>query len=164
MKVVKIMEVIMLPKSNSSQNIPLHLGKDNKLRLNCSSYPALESTEQAQHLYVLSNANLAEGDWVYNSISGIGQVILNDKEQDDFIVKYINEVDQVSEDIKFVSKIEASTDTELNLPLVPQHFINSYCKSQGSIKNINVEMQSYLSDALQWQVKINSEKTIIILS
>lgn len=48
----------------------------------------------------------------------------------------------------YSKKVVATTDTTLNLPLIPQSFIEKYVESNGSIKEVEIEM-TYVFGRLQ---------------
>jgi hypothetical protein len=71
-----------------------------------------------KHLYVLSTDDINQGDWVYNELSGIGKCTLHDREELDFVVKYLSEPHEVSEDVSSCHKVVSSTDKSLGLPII----------------------------------------------
>jgi hypothetical protein len=76
----------------------------------------------AQHLYIVSDEEIKEGDWYLN-------IPRNEVQQ------YENnhiEIQNLKQSADKVKKLIATTDTSLNLPTIPQsfitHFINEYNK------------------------------------
>jgi hypothetical protein len=78
-----------------------------------------------QHIYFISNRKIKEGDHIHFNVgcaAGIRQV---DKED-------------CNDDCCF--KIEATTDPSLNLPLIPQSFIEKYVEKQGKIDEVMIDI------------------------
>ena len=92
-----------------------------------------------QHLYFISDREIKEGDWFIFQNLEIRKCI-------DVDGKFINcrsnssTKDFTSVHSDFCSKIEASTDPSLNLPLIPQSFIEEYVAKQGKIDEAMIEM------------------------
>lgn len=80
-----------------------------------------------QHLYFTSNEDIKEGDWVYNFSTGFNG------SQSIYQFKSGHSKD-------YCKKIIASTDPSLQLPGIPESFLQEYVKSNGSIKSVGVEM------------------------
>lgn len=76
-----------------------------------------------QHLYFVSNEPIEKGNWCF---ANQGQEIF-----------YWKHESQPAPEC-FAVKIEATTDSNLNLPLVPQSFIERYVKEQGNIKEVEL--------------------------
>jgi hypothetical protein len=135
----KELQVVMLPTEDKS-NINLHLGKlSNKITMLTSIKNRAESiVSKAQHLYFTSDEEIKAGDNVYNTIGKtIGRIYTK------------KEISQFNRDTH--KKIIATTDTKLwkhamhesgrvkvDLPKIPQSFIEEYCK-QGGIDGVELE-------------------------
>lgn len=81
---------------------------------------------KVQHLYLVSDGEIKKYEWFYAS---------------DRRSIYKNEWDNASalkEEFPFYHKIEASTDTLLGLPLIPQSFVEKYASKQGKIEKAHV--------------------------
>lgn len=109
--------VVILPTNNKSKlridDGELVLG-DSKICQNTINY-------QYQNLYVISNDTIKLGDWVYSVRNIIGKF-------GEFENSYRNEC----------KKIIATTDEKLNLPKIPNDFIEKYCET-GGINEITIE-------------------------
>lgn len=120
--------VMILTKNTSDTGLVIHQ-TDNKLRSNYSS--TRSPFEKYYELYFISSRKIKEntktfneelnGDWYYNSI-----------------YKTIARIGNITE---YDFKIESTTDKSLNLPLIPQSFVEEYVKSNGKIKEINIEVE-----------------------
>ena len=110
-----------------------------------------------QHLYILSNEEIKEGDWCINS------EITEDHQ--DYMKVYQYEREQYAG----TRKIIATTDPKLHtneiveedmhmykksLPQIPQSFIEEYCKA-GGIDEVLVSVDSYLNIPVGTSVKFN---------
>ncbi len=121
-----------------------------------------------QHLYLVSDREIKEGDWYYDPINELVD----------------NNYNLNSNGNK---KIEATTDTSLKvardeftpslrhpsmdyktLPQIPQSFIEAYVKAEGDIKEVNIEME-YLDKGWNenvlnrvFEIKTNSDNTVTI--
>ena len=79
-----------------------------------------------QHLYIISDDKIEEGDWVIetsnsNALEQFADYSLNQKSMG-------------------CKKIIATTDSELKLPQIPQSFIEEYCR-KGGIDEVDVEYE-----------------------
>jgi hypothetical protein len=117
-------QIIMLPSEKPSQIFKASNG------LNYYPKPLHQVIpEQAvfQHLYILSDEEIKEGDWYYNNT---GRAI-----------EYLKHL--LPSDGKYCKKIIATTDPELNCPQIPQHIIEAYVKKP--FDEVEVEYE-YLGD------------------
>lgn len=88
---------------------------------------------QGQHLYILSDEEIKEGDWTYsfqlaifkNAFGPLGSVIGSDK----FIKEELG-----------AKKVIASTDSSLELPRPSDSFIKKYCEL-GGIDEVRIEYE-----------------------
>lgn len=128
-------------------------------------HQVLEIGGNPQHLYLTSSRKIKEntntfkegfnGDWYYNSI--------------------YKSIQQIGDITSFDFKIEATTNPELKLPLIPQSFIEEYVKLNGEIKEINIEMEDVCDETCNdipsnineccgqpnWKIKTNSGYIIV---
>lgn len=114
-----------------------------------------------QHLYFISDRGSKKGEWTLfgNSLNG---------ELKDFIggkpikAKY----DYGSNGI-YNFKIEATTDKSLDLPPIPNSFIEEYVQKEGKIKEVNIEMDGsfgFHDSDTWWEPKTKGkEREVIIL-
>ena len=107
----------------------------------CSTTLEYKKTTHAspQHLYFLSNEEIQVGDY-YCAIGmrtdkhGIN---LCDTER----------LKEICNTMSFTTKkVVATTDTSLNLPLIPQEFIQEYVESNGNIDEVFVEFKIVADD------------------
>ncbi len=96
------------------------------------------SGRTSEHLYILSNDKIKEGDWFYCKQTNTIQQCFSNK-------KGI-----LNEKYSFYKKIIATTDKSLNLPQIPEWFIEylieQYNKS-NKITYVNVEYETDLSNS-----------------
>lgn len=131
--------IVMLPTEKASRIIKDY---NNKLILNSNNVQNLRDNYTFQHLYILSNDPIKEGDLVYNILSGLGKVTEIDKASDFLGVKYLSEQHEVEEDFDNVKKIISSTDKSLGLPLIPESYLPIYIKAYNEGKQIaEVELE-----------------------
>lgn len=81
-----------------------------------------------QHLYLVSERKIIDGDWV---LYGISKRFQHKSEN------WLKEAFFFPEAVK----IEATTDPSLGLPLIPQSFIEEWVDKQGKIENINLAVK-----------------------
>lgn len=120
MKDTLLCRVLILP--NRGDFYPLfktnkmgHIGYSNR------QYP---DKETSQHLYLVSDREIKEGDYYWNSISGsIHKNLCSDSSNWD----------------KLFKKVEATTNISANLPLVPKSFVEEYVGRQGKIDTLKLE-------------------------
>lgn len=108
-----------------------------------------------QHLHIISDDKIKDGDLVYNNLSGIGRFLHKGEfDETDAIVKYNSEKEEVSEDFKYIKKIIATTDKSLNayrreddsltyIPQPSQQFIEQYIESYNKGEVVNDVLVEY---------------------
>ena len=145
MKEYKKHKVIMLSIKDTSKEIkeypsPIALYDDELFHKHSCMY----TLEKAifQHLYILSDDKIKVGDWITDT----------------------NKVYEAPEIDAFIGfkKIIASTDISLELPQIPQSFINTYIEEYNNdniIDEVNVEYIYYNEEG---SVRINMGNTINI--
>jgi len=90
-----------------------------------SSYPLKEGLVP-QHLYLISDEMIKEGDWGLNIYDQrIDKCIKSNKES-------------IQEHWR---RIEATTDKSSGLPLIPQSFIEEYVQKQGKIDKVYIQLE-----------------------
>lgn len=89
-----------------------------------------------QHLYFTSERDILPGDWClfFDSFDNLwtDRPLQYDPQQGHVLNKGLR-------------KVEATTNRDLILPLVPQSFIENYVRENGGIKEVNIEMGETLS-------------------
>lgn len=116
-----------------------------------------------QHLYLISDEEIQVGDSWYNS----------DKNTIQTWNEYTESVFKVLVDLKHLHKIVATTDSSLNLPLIPQSFIEKYVEVNGKIEEVMIEViiethdweadDGYpYSEVISRIVKTRKDNTVII--
>ena len=105
-----------------------------------------------QHLYIISNDEIKEGDLFYNATIGntgiftckdIDNLYIQSKELGNFGINHNS---------KYCNKIIASTDPSLGLPSISQGFIEKYCQL-GGIDKVMVEYNRFT-----WNTRTNNEQ------
>lgn len=109
--------------------------------------PNSPSTVKNQHLHILSDDEIKKGDWFINVL------------QDNTI--YQNNIKNYNTDKNYLKKIIATTDSSLELPQIPQSFIQYYVDQYNSGKAIDyveVEYTSriFIPDGTLYDLKINN--------
>lgn len=140
-------QVIMLPTDKASH---LYI-QNNKV---CYDETIVESVKNCndQHLYLVSDEDIKDGRTNFYTYDDLNNNILHI----DYIQYFGQEnngkgdvrngrasfktVEGTSSGTKH-KEIIASTDTSLNLPQIPQSFIEAYVKSNGTIKEVGVEIE-----------------------
>lgn len=119
-------QVILLPAKDKTSLIKTKLGglmyfKEQFLKDDC------------QHLYFISYSPIEGGDWC-----------VNQQYHNLMQVKSKNQVANLEDINTFMLKVEATTDTSLGLPLIPQSYIewyvDNYNKKQGNIKEVTIPL------------------------
>lgn len=145
-------KIVML-STNKKSNIHLTIKKNFLYQsINCFTQENKINFD-SKHLYITSDKEIEKGDW--------------------YITNYVNEPNEVERN-KIIksknnkklhykySKIIATTDISLNIPLIPQSFIEKYIKEYNKsniITEVNVEYQ----EILDMSIVENTNKTINIL-
>jgi len=153
-------EVIMLPTDKWSPVVH-STNKYGGLFKSEHYSPMKDMGDSYQHLYIVSNDKIKEGDWVISSTNTIIQCM------------YPENIHH-----KDIKKIIATTDNSLNqdiiarpYPLVysiPQQFIDQYINeyNRGNIITkvlVEVEMWAHSEENPQWKVKLNQDNEVSIL-
>jgi hypothetical protein len=107
---------VLLPTTHFDRSDQVLWLNDNKQLLHTHS----QTLTKAQHLYLVSDSEIKEGDCY----------IQNDNK----VWEEYGEGDDISNSYK----IEASTDTSLGLPGIPQSFIEEYVAKQGKIDKVYI--------------------------
>jgi hypothetical protein len=100
------------------------------------------------HLYLVSDKEIEEEDWV------IGK--------DDKLFRWKTSIYLPN---KTAKKVEATTDTSLGLPLIPQLFIEEYVEKRGKIEYVYIQLNS--SSEVEMVAQLNTPNyrpEVIILS
>lgn len=153
----KTIQVIMLPTDKDS-NLYYH-NPTETLKYD-NSKTDLVGIRDYQHLYIVSDAEIKEGDWFIANMD-IKQCSYRDKDCVYFEKTNVNFIF-----FKDCKKIETTTDKSIHvgaldcnyLPQIPQSFIEAYVKSNGTIKEVQVEMSiickncSYTEDAHRFDI------------
>ena len=110
---------------------------------NNSKYPYFQL--KPQHLYFTSDREIKEGDWMYSP--------------KDNTVYCASNMGILAGDFK----IEATTNSSMNIPPIPTSFIKKYVESQG-IKEVMIEMtNTHVPDGWNHEVpKLRKDGTIIV--
>lgn len=92
------------------------------------------------HLYFISDEEIQVGDWY------IWKGYLNKIQETPIIHCYDTSYGSGLDNTKVINngrstKIVATTDTSLGLPLIPQSFVEKYCKKNGNIKEAMIETE-----------------------
>lgn len=122
-----------------------------------------------KHLYFTSNREIQMNDWFLFHNIEIRQCLGSDG-------KFINcrsngsTKDFTSVHANFCKKLECSSDSSLELPLIPQSFIEAYVESQGTIDEVMIEMDedvfSLRNAGKDWtsgyKPKLRKDNTVIV--
>lgn len=103
---------------------------------------------QPQHLYLTSSREFSYDNWSYSKIHA--QVTRWGKHKPPH--------DSV--------RIEATTDKSLDLPLIPQSFVERFVEAQGKIDKVGIKMKQYEATFISkggYKPEITSNQEIIIL-
>jgi len=156
MSTLKKVQVVMLP-TNEKAN--LFIDKNQLLYFPDHKRSYVEWKDvQYQHLYFLSNEEIKEGDWVYNSIS---KEIYQFKENH---VDYENKIIATTDSSLKIHPMQMNTPHYDYLPEPSQSFLEVYVREYNrghQIKEVQVEYEEHLefSDNTQGrQAIINLEK------
>ncbi len=109
---------------------------------------SIDGESANQHLYILSNEEIQEGDWVYNENIGIFQ-ILSDSEPISDCKKVIASTSSLK--IRDSFKVSSLESTYSNLPTISRDFIEEYVKefNKGNqITEVMVEYEEILTDKI----------------
>ena len=118
--------VVMLDASKASEITLIIMVGDGSLAYNSQKLnSSFDKFNVNKHLYLISNREIKEGDWLYSNITNS-------------FCQRINMADGYNKNV--FKRIEVTTDTSLNLPLIPQSFIEKYVSVQGNIKEVMIEI------------------------
>lgn len=171
------MQVVMLATDKQS-SIVQHIHKNiNTLHYRYNNNLYQHEDYINQHLYITSNDEIKEGDWIYDRahdrIIQFDNLVVNGGSCSDHCVKIIA---TTNSSLKIWSHTCFSGEEIYNkLPQIPDSFIKEYVESNGTIKEVEVEMeettpmQKTINDMTKQilftsQVKTNPDNTIIIHS
>jgi hypothetical protein len=101
-----------------------------------------------QHLYFVSNRDIGKDEWFW--ASDRNQIFQNKFQKT-----------SIKEGFPFYYKIEASTDSSLGLPGIPQSFIQEYVAKQGKIDKVYISIYDY--EGVAGIVEVDMENQVIIL-
>jgi hypothetical protein len=166
MRISKTMQVVMLPTKKASN---ISLGNSGKGFIYHTHTKPEYTNRIYQYLYIVSNNEIKEGDWVVlGNKSGIQKM------------NHLDMVDYLSSDSLDTKKIEATTDiliikqgnenqVTIIVPQIPQSFIEAYVKAEGKITEVDVEMEEIISKSMNKEqfpdiirIKTRHDNTIII--
>lgn len=159
--------VVMLPASNTDTLIWKEHWEDGSIFYD----PSYKDDCIPQHLYILSDEEIKEGDWCIDpEVCELFQCKQNLSHED----VYIDTNDKIRYthcDPHEVYKIITSTNPELNLPRPSDAFLKAYCE-KGGVNGVLVEYkyetittgsdEFNLSEEDQLMLKVASDNTITI--
>lgn len=112
----------------------------------------------AQHLYLVSEQEIKEGDWYIDlkNPERAWKYYRNDEPW------YVEEEGQ-----KNIRKIIATTDKSLSLPLIPDSFIERWVRWQGDIDKVRLKMENPFENLSPekppvWQLALDKNDFVII--
>ncbi len=133
----KLCNVVMLPTEKATKLLR-NTYRFTKEHGNPLSYGNIDNATnrgyEYQHLYITSDGVINEGDWCTNKN-------LSEPYQ------YIGRIPD-----KNSRRIIASTDESLNLPGMPESFINRYAEENGGIDEILVEFSDFDSEEYRTEI------------
>lgn len=166
----QLRQVVMLPTEKASKLIH----SSNGILHYCQSDNILEPNSKAsnQHLYIISDEEIKEGDWYIDNSAGLNSIYQRPNSTG------IGRNIRSSYKEKSMRKIIATTNENFRyykdsfmsvrsqLPKIPESFIKAYVESNGTIKEVLVEYNEPLNQKLKdenikW-IKLHSDNTIII--
>jgi hypothetical protein len=168
----KLVNVVMLSTEKASPII-LDVTRTNpKLFSNYNNTQSLRKYYRFQHLYLVSDDEIKEGDWMFNThhnmiSKGPGGGNHYDKKiiaTTDQSLLYTREKDKDFRGAEYERKI--------SLPQIPESFVKAYVEAQGNIKEVLVEYTSSEEEANKvglslnaghrWNLKLRPNNTVII--
>lgn len=140
-------EIGHLIKLNGRNNLSIIAHKEHKNNINrLISIGVCRWTPQ--HLHFTSKREIKEGDWcIYTHKSG-----------HKIIFKYSLFEDAFEDQSFRTYKIEATTDSSLNLPLISQSFVEKYVQKQGDIDEIEIDMDYVPGFRIEADPMVHGEK------
>lgn len=147
----KLVNVVMLPTEKASDIWLMHNKSQGLMILKTATN--LDGKEQ--HLYIISNEEIKESDWVYYNYNGNLELVFQANKHNLY---------KIEENIEFYNKIIATTDKSLKveLPQISESFVKAYVEALGNIKEVLVEYEAHWGIPSQWKVKLRPDNTIII--
>ncbi len=158
---IKAYKIIILPKDQDEKDRPQGGIYRNSIGKLIFSRPF--SYSKQEHLYILTDDNLKEGDWQYTRLYGITKVC-----------------NLLWSDMECAKKVECSSDHELGLPLIPNSFLPRFVKAYND-ENVIIEIKLEVSqlciqtgrlcgmpcngdchDNCIYKIKVNDDNTVII--
>lgn len=133
--VVKKCKVVRLPTTSSTDTWG-GIVSDERGNLFYLHAGSIAKGHVPQHLYLVSDDEIREGDWVY----------VESIDKDNHIAQS-NTANRHGAYETF-SKIIASTDPSLKLPGISQSFLHEYVKAQGRIDEVELETNRMLHDCI----------------
>lgn len=190
MKTSKIFKIVILPTNKASELVLSMWENINKLAINKDLKNDLSQFTKDlinQHLYIISNDEIKEGDW-YITLRKDYQGVLNKCVKLDkvSVISQLNNSNNPNHtqytEFKFAKKIIASTDKDLvadyDIKPIPKSFIQAYINAYNKgnpINEVNLEMkdnsrEEWIGDKYTgepvWiedlQINIRNDNTIII--
>ena len=181
----KTMQVIMLP---TDKETTMFLSDDKQ---SMSRMPMPTKSPNGVHLNIISDAKIKKGDWFITDDriskshnNGVPNWIL--LQCNSITNKWIESNSRKGEGFNpdWAKKIEATTDSSLgqlvgsgtdilqeSIPQIPQSFIEAYVKSNGTIKEVQVEIDEFINpddnddiNTNYIKIKTRPDNTIIIHS
>lgn len=171
MKQTKLMQVVILPTKEASV-LTLH---NNTLILNYSKELFNSKTANHQHLYIVSDNEIKEGDWHLEQ-TGLGWLSPIQTTKEHLANKqYIDRCKKIEATTDSSLKYQTTTQIEQvngkpqewSIPQIPPSFIEAYVKAEGKITEVLVEMEEYADVRPNkirslYRIKTRPDNTIII--
>ena len=180
MKNRKTVKVVMLPtedkgaliyntyinpekhKSNPLQELNSHLYNGDSSKIEPMGY-------KYQHLYLTSDEEIKEGDWVIYKGRIVQASIKTQLRIINITSKKIIATTDKSLEISLGKPYKADMNTIIHprkqLPQIPQSFIEAYVKAEGKIDEVQVEMEQYGTpeDPITFRVKLDEFNAVTII-
>lgn len=119
---------VMLPAKDKNAPIVLYNSKENNLALRVSGTISLSGDGwNYQHLYLVSDREIKKGDYI------------SDPSEYYSVYKSASNYKGTK-----LLKVEATTDKSLNLPLIPQSFIQEWVDKQGKVESVKIKVYQHL--------------------
>lgn len=155
-------KVVMLSTEKAIKNGIIYDPRKNSVLL-CyePNYPY--SILKPQHLYFISDREIKEGD-----------IFLHEYEDGKKLIHFCADFSptnmiRIKESNTYLNsvgsyKIEATTNPSLELPLIPQLFVEKYVAEQGNIKEVMIEMtNTHIPDGWNHEIpKTRKDNTVIV--
>lgn len=142
---------VLLPKGNEYNYDPCIWTADSYMMKYIDKFLSAADMAlgyQPQHLYLVSDMEIKEGDWCYH------------RSHEPYTVGKASKQTIMHWGCK---KIEATTDKSLGLPLIPQSFIEEYVQKQRNIGKVYISFEESYQipdcyDEQQWREESVEEK------